>query len=170
MGFRSIQNPLGRTKDTVSLTVSFPVKRMVEESLTGGRYRGAPCQPVDSVEARILESSSSTETDRMLRFVFDAAWTTVSSPKKKSRSSSRRARPAPGSQQWLADTAFSSTSPFLWILWGSTLSGVEPWGLFFLILLILLTLIAPVLFIYRGGQCSGDMARLTPSYDRPKGH
>jgi len=60
--------------------------------------------------------------------------------------------------------------PFLWILWGSTLSGIRPWGLFFLILLILLTLIAPVLFIYRGGQYSGDMARLTPNYDRPKGH
>ena len=60
--------------------------------------------------------------------------------------------------------------PFLWILWGSTLSGIQPWGLFFLILLILLTLIAPVLFIYRGGQYSGDMARLTPNYDRPKGH
>ena len=60
--------------------------------------------------------------------------------------------------------------PFLWVLWGSTLSGVEPWGLFFLILLILLTLAAPVLFIYRGGQYSGDMARLTPAYDRPKGH
>ena len=60
--------------------------------------------------------------------------------------------------------------PFLWILWGSTLSNVEPWGLFFLILLILLTRIAPVLFIYRGGQYSGDMSRLTPSYDRPKGH
>jgi hypothetical protein len=60
--------------------------------------------------------------------------------------------------------------PFLWVLWGSTLSNVEPWGLFFLILLILLTLASPILFIYRGGQYSGDMARLTPSYDRPKGH
>jgi len=60
--------------------------------------------------------------------------------------------------------------PFLWVLWGSTVSDVEPWGLFFLLLLIVLTLVAPVLFIYRGGQHSGDMARLTPSYDRPKGH
>ena len=60
--------------------------------------------------------------------------------------------------------------PFLWVLWGATLSDVEPWGLFFLILLILLTLAAPVLFIYRGGQYSGDMARLSPAYDRPKGH
>jgi len=58
----------------------------------------------------------------------------------------------------------------LWILWASTLSGVKPWGLFFLLILILLTLAAPVLFIYRGGQYSGDMARLSPAYDRPKGH
>jgi hypothetical protein len=42
--------------------------------------------------------------------------------------------------------------------------------LFFLIILVLLTLAAPVLFIYRGGQYSGDMARLSPAYDRPKGH
>ena len=60
--------------------------------------------------------------------------------------------------------------PFLWILWGSYLSDVKPWGLFFLGLLLLLTLAAPILFIYRGGQYSGDMARLTPAYDRPKGH
>ena len=60
--------------------------------------------------------------------------------------------------------------PFLWILWAATLSDVQPWGLFFLGLLLLLTLAAPVLFIYRGGRYSGDMARLSPAYDRPKGH
>ena len=60
--------------------------------------------------------------------------------------------------------------PFLWTLWGMFLSDVEPWGLFFLGLLILLTLMAPVLFLYRGRRFSGQMARLTPSYDRPKGH
>ena len=60
--------------------------------------------------------------------------------------------------------------PFLWVFWGATLADVKPWGLFFLGLLLLLTLAAPVLFIYRGGRHSGDMARLTPSYDRPKGH
>ncbi|MEK9652111.1 MAG: hypothetical protein VW102_07950 [Poseidonia sp.] len=60
--------------------------------------------------------------------------------------------------------------PFLWVLWAATLSDVEPWGLFFLGLLLLLTLAAPVLFLYRGGRYSGDMARLTPAYDRPKGH
>ncbi len=60
--------------------------------------------------------------------------------------------------------------PFLWTLWGMFLSDVEPWGLFFLGLLLLLTLLAPVLFLYRGGRFSGQMARLTPAYERPKGH
>ncbi|HJM55116.1 MAG TPA: hypothetical protein QGI72_02605 [Poseidonia sp.] len=60
--------------------------------------------------------------------------------------------------------------PFLWALWGFALSNVEPWGLFFLGLLILLTVLAPVIFIYRGGKYSSDMARLTPAYERPKGH
>jgi len=60
--------------------------------------------------------------------------------------------------------------PFLWVIWGLTLSNVEPWGLFFLIFLALLTLLAPVFFIYRGAQYSGDMARLSPAYERPKGH
>jgi len=60
--------------------------------------------------------------------------------------------------------------PFLWVLWGMLLSDVEPWGLFFLGLLILLTLLAPILFFYRGGRFSGQMARLSPAYDRPKGH
>ena len=60
--------------------------------------------------------------------------------------------------------------PFLWVLWGFTLSDIKPWGLFFLGLLIVLTLLAPVIFIYRGGRYSGDMARLSPAYDRPKGH
>ena len=60
--------------------------------------------------------------------------------------------------------------PFLWALWGFTLSDIKPWGLFFLGLLIVLTLLAPVIFIYRGGRYSGDMARLSPAYDRPKSH
>ena len=60
--------------------------------------------------------------------------------------------------------------PILWTLWLTTLSDVEPWGLYFLVLLLLLTLLGPVWFIYRGGKFSGDMARLTPQYERPKGH
>ena len=81
--------------------------------------------------------------------------------------------------QQLANARFSAVArrysiflyvPFLWALWGFTLSDIKPWGLFFLGLLIVLTLLAPVIFIYRGGRYSGDMARLSPAYDRPKGH
>ena len=60
--------------------------------------------------------------------------------------------------------------PLLWTLWILVLSDVSPWGWYFLALLIVLTLISPIWFIYRGGQYSGDMARLTPAYDRPEGH
>jgi hypothetical protein len=60
--------------------------------------------------------------------------------------------------------------PLLWALWIMILSDVNPWGWYFLGLLIILTLLAPVWFIYRGGQYSGDMARLTPAYERPEGH
>jgi len=60
--------------------------------------------------------------------------------------------------------------PMLWIFWSTSLSGVAPWGMYFLIVLILLTLLTPLWFIYRSSQFSGDMARLTPAYDRPKGH
>ncbi len=60
--------------------------------------------------------------------------------------------------------------PVLWTLWIVYLSGIKPWGTYFLILILLLTVIGPVWFIYRGGKFSGDMARLTPHYDRPKGH
>ena len=60
--------------------------------------------------------------------------------------------------------------PVLWIFWSTSLSGVEPWGMYFLIVLILLTLLTPLWFIYRSSQFSGDMARLTPAYERPKGH
>ncbi len=60
--------------------------------------------------------------------------------------------------------------PLLWTLWIMVLKDVQPWGFYFLLLFLVLTLITPVWFIYRGGQYSGDMARLTPAYDRPKGH
>jgi hypothetical protein len=60
--------------------------------------------------------------------------------------------------------------PVLWIFWSTSLSGVKPWGMYFLIVLILLTLLTPLWFIYRSSQFSGDMARLTPAYERPKGH
>jgi hypothetical protein len=60
--------------------------------------------------------------------------------------------------------------PLLWTLWIMVLKDIQPWGIYFLLLLVALTLATPVWFIYRGGQYSGDMARLTPTYDRPKGH
>jgi hypothetical protein len=60
--------------------------------------------------------------------------------------------------------------PVLWTLWAMYLSSVQPWGIYFLIILIGLTLFAPVWFIYRGARFAGDMARLTPAYERPKGH
>jgi hypothetical protein len=60
--------------------------------------------------------------------------------------------------------------PILWIFWSTSLSEVTPWGMYFLIILIVLTLITPLWFIYRSSQFSGDMARLTPAYERPKGH
>ena len=60
--------------------------------------------------------------------------------------------------------------PVLWILWIMYLSSVKPWGIYFLLILIALTLFAPVWFFIRSTQFAGDMARLTPAYDRPKGH
>lgn len=60
--------------------------------------------------------------------------------------------------------------PVLWTLWITVLSDVQPWGYFFLGLTIILTLLAPAWFIYRGAQYSADIARLTPAYERPKGH
>lgn len=60
--------------------------------------------------------------------------------------------------------------PLLWTLWIMVLSDVSPWSWYFLALFVVLTLLAPVWFIYRSGQYSSDMARLTPAYDRPKGH
>ena len=60
--------------------------------------------------------------------------------------------------------------PVLWTLWGMYISSVEPWGLYFLLLLIALTLFAPVWFFIRSAHFAGNMARLTPEYERPKGH
>ena len=60
--------------------------------------------------------------------------------------------------------------PVLWTLWIMYLSSVKPWGIYFLLILVGLTLFAPVWFFIRSTQFAGDMARLTPTYDRPKGH
>ena len=60
--------------------------------------------------------------------------------------------------------------PVLWTLWGMYISSVEPWGLYFLLLLIGLTLFAPAWFFIRSAHFAGNLARLTPEYERPKGH
>ena len=60
--------------------------------------------------------------------------------------------------------------PVLWMLWAMYIRSVEPWGLYFLLILVGLTLFAPAWFIIRGAHFAGNMARLTPEYERPKGH
>ncbi len=60
--------------------------------------------------------------------------------------------------------------PVLWTLWIMFLSSVKPWGIYFLLILIALTLFAPVWFFIRSTQFAGDMARLTPAYETPEGH
>ena len=152
------------------MTVSFPVKRMVEESLTGGQYRGSTmptCRLCGSTYPReFFIHGNGPNAQVCVRCGVDHGLVTKEDVPVLFEKSAASARFSAVARRYSVFLYL----PFLWILWGSTLSGVEPWGLFFLILLILLTLIAPVLFIYRGGQYSGDMARLTPSYDRPKGH
>ena len=54
--------------------------------------------------------------------------------------------------------------PVLWTLWGMYISSVDPWGLYFLFILIGLTLFAPVWFIIRSAHFAGNLARLTPDY------
>lgn len=60
--------------------------------------------------------------------------------------------------------------PVLWTLWIMFLSSVQPWGIYFLLILVALTLFSPVWFFIRSAQFAGDMARLTPAYETPKGH
>ena len=65
--------------------------------------------------------------------------------------------------------------PFLYltVLWGiyiTTIRGVNPWGWYMLIMLTLLTLASIVLFFTSAARYSSNLSRLTPDYDRPKGH
>lgn len=65
--------------------------------------------------------------------------------------------------------------PFLYltVLWGifiTTIRGVDPWGRYMLIMLALLTLASIVVFITGAAKYSSNLARLTPEYERPKGH
>ncbi len=58
----------------------------------------------------------------------------------------------------------------LWTAWILFLSDVEPWDLYTLILLALCTLIVPVYMFFFSSKHMAVMARLTPEYERPKGH
>lgn len=65
--------------------------------------------------------------------------------------------------------------PFLYlsVLWGlyiTTVRGISPWGTYMLIMLTLLTLASLVLFITSGAKYTSTLSRLTPEYERPKGH
>ena len=65
--------------------------------------------------------------------------------------------------------------PFLYltVLWGiyiTTVRSVDPWGWYMLIMLTLLTLASIVLFLTSAAKYSSTLARLTPDYERPKGH
>ncbi len=62
---------------------------------------------------------------------------------------------------------------YLTVLWGiyiTTVRGINPWGWYMLIMLTLLTLASIVVFITSGARYSSNLARLTPDYERPKGH
>ena len=58
----------------------------------------------------------------------------------------------------------------LWTAWIVFLNEVEPWGLYTLILLGVFTLIVPIYMLFFSSKHMAVMARLTPEYERPKGH
>ena len=58
----------------------------------------------------------------------------------------------------------------LWIAWIVFLNDVEPWGLYTLILLALFSLLVPLYMFFFSSKNMAVMARLTPEYERPKGH
>ena len=65
--------------------------------------------------------------------------------------------------------------PFLYLtvlrgIFITTIQGVDPWGWYMLIMLTLLTLASIVVFITGAAKYSSNLARLTPEYERPKGH
>lgn len=57
-----------------------------------------------------------------------------------------------------------------WVLWIGLLAGNPPWSLYVLGLLSLGTLLTPIVMIAYGPKFRSDINRLTPAYDRPKGH
>tara|TARA_Y100001935_G_C17292306_1_gene504139 strand:- start:1612 stop:1905 length:294 start_codon:yes stop_codon:yes gene_type:complete len=58
----------------------------------------------------------------------------------------------------------------IWVSWIVFLKDVKPWGLYTLIVLGLFTLIVPVYMLLVSSKHMAAMARLTPDYERPKGH
>jgi len=58
----------------------------------------------------------------------------------------------------------------LWTVWMLLLSNVDPWGLYTLILLGVFTLIVPLYMLFLSSKHMAIMTRLTPEYERPKGH
>ncbi len=58
----------------------------------------------------------------------------------------------------------------LWFVWIIELSSVSPWNWFTLALLIASTVGLPLYMLFFSGKHVADMARLTPEYERPKGH
>ena len=58
----------------------------------------------------------------------------------------------------------------LWTAWILFIGDVEPWGLYALIILGVSTLLLPVYMIFFSSKHMAIMARLTPDYERPKGH
>ncbi|DAC15583.1 MAG TPA: hypothetical protein HA276_07330 [Candidatus Poseidoniaceae archaeon] len=57
-----------------------------------------------------------------------------------------------------------------WTFWLTFLTGVSPWGTYVLVLLGIGTLLLPAQILLYRAKYSGDMARLTPNHERPKGH
>ena len=58
----------------------------------------------------------------------------------------------------------------VWIAWTVYIKDVDPWGLYTLILLGIFTLLVPVYMLFLSSKHMAVMARLTPEYERPKGH
>ena len=58
----------------------------------------------------------------------------------------------------------------LWSLYITTVRSISPWGMYMLLMLTLLTLASLVLFITSGAKYTSTLSRLTPEYERPKGH
>ena len=58
----------------------------------------------------------------------------------------------------------------LWTIYITTVRSIDPWGWYMLIMLVILTLASIVLFFTSAAKFSSTLARLTPEYERPKGH